>query len=171
MRTTLVCITLLMVACAYHRTPAPPLGVEALASATALTIRFPPASDSLGWSVTARFQGHAWTFGDATGKHVASFGIDGGDPNASRATGSLERVVRFSTLRSCDPPPWHPAMVCARDLEGRAHVDNGIVVLVIHDTAFLHSLLRDHPDKFWRSVDVNGKRSILDTITVRYRPM
>lgn len=167
MRATFLCSALLLSVCA-HPQPSLPLGVEALASARALTIRFPPATDSLGWPVTAPLRGHAWTFGDAAGQHVASFGIDGGDPNAGRATGSLERVVRHSTLRSCNPPPWHPFMVCARDLEGRARVDNGVVVLVISDTAFLRRLLRDRPARFWRSVAVNGIRQAFDSVTVRY---
>lgn len=142
--------------------------MDALATASALTIRFPRVTNSLGWPLTASLRGHAWTFGDAAGQHVASFGIDGGDPNAGRATGSLERVVRYSTLRSCDPPPWHPFMVCARDLEGQARVDNDAVVLVISDTTFLRRLLRDRPPKFWRSVAVNGERQAFDSVTVRY---
>jgi len=168
MRATFLCSALLLSACAHPPRPALPLGVEAFASASALTIRFPRATDSLGWPVTAPLRGHAWTFGDPAGQHVASFGIDGGDPNAARATGSLERVVRHSTLRSCAPPPWHPFMVCARDLEGRARVDNGAVVLVISDTAFLRRLLRDRPVKFWRSVAVNGERRAFDSVTVSY---
>jgi hypothetical protein len=168
MRVTFLCSALLLSACAHQPQPILPLGVEALASASALTIRFPRATDSLGWPVTAPLRGHAWTFGDAAGQHVASFGIDGGDPNAGRATGSLERVVRHSTLRSCDPPPWHPFMVCARSLAGRALVDNGAVVLVVSDTAFLRRLLRDRPARFWRSVSVNGTRQAFDSVAVSY---
>jgi hypothetical protein len=110
----------------------------------------------------------AWTFSDAAGQHAASFGIDGGDPNAGRATGSLERVVRQSTLRSCAPPPWHPFMVCARSLQGRAFVDGGAIVLVISDTAFLRPLLRDRPPKFWRSVSIHGERRAFDSVVVTY---
>jgi len=168
MRAKLFCSALLLFACARNPQPSLPVGVEALVSASALTVRFPRATDSLGWPLTAPLRGHAWTFGDATGQHVASFGIDGGDPNAGRATGSLERVVRHSALRSCDPPPWHPFMVCARDLEGHAHVNNGAVVLVISDTAFLRRLLRDRPVKFWRSVAVNGERQAYDSVAVKY---